>query len=61
MLVGGPDKLPDSTSIIKKIHEMETGVSKYDRISNVNIIPQGGGYNLPDILNVNRVTGNRIN
>lgn len=27
----------------------------YDRLQNANIIPHGGGYVLPDVLNVNRV------
>jgi len=52
---GMPNLTPESIDLLGfEKRSMNLGI--YDRLIGANIIPHGGGYVLPDILTVNRVT-----
>lgn len=55
LVYGIPNLTPESIDLLGfEKRSMNLGI--YDRLVGANIIPHGGGYVLPDILTVNRVT-----
>jgi hypothetical protein len=56
-LVKGNLNLSSETIELLGFQKRAKSLGVYDRLLNVNIIPHGGGYILPDILTVNKVIG----
>jgi hypothetical protein len=55
-LVNGISNLSAESIDLLGFERRSRKLGVYDRLLNANIIPHGGGYNLPDILTVNKVT-----
>ncbi len=52
---GNPNLSPESIELLG-FEKRAKNLGLYERLLNANIIPHGGGYVLPDILTVNKVT-----
>lgn len=55
LVKGNPNLSPESIEFLG-FEKRAKSLGLYDRLRNANIIPHGGGYVLPDILTVNKVT-----